>query len=30
VLVLTGELFQLNIEAQKFLDRFGLNFFNEV
>jgi cytochrome c-type biogenesis protein len=30
VLVYTGELFQLNIEAQKFLDRFGLNFFNEV
>jgi cytochrome c-type biogenesis protein len=30
VLVLTGELFQLNIEAQKFLDRFGLNFFQDV
>jgi hypothetical protein len=26
----TGELFQLNIEAQRFLDRFGLNFFSEV
>ena len=30
VLVFTGELFQLNIEAQKFLDRFGLNFFADV
>jgi cytochrome c-type biogenesis protein len=30
VLVYTGELFQLNIEAQKFLDRFGLNFFDDV
>jgi cytochrome c-type biogenesis protein len=30
VLVYTGELFQLNIEAQKFLDRFGLNFFADV
>jgi cytochrome c-type biogenesis protein len=30
VLVYTGELFQLNIEAQKFLDRFGLNFFSDV
>jgi cytochrome c-type biogenesis protein len=30
VLVYTNELFQLNIEAQKLLDRFGLNFFNEV
>ena len=26
----TNELFQLNIEAQKLLDRLGLNFFNEV
>jgi cytochrome c-type biogenesis protein len=26
VLIWTGELFQLNIEAQRFLDRFGLNF----
>ena len=30
VLIWTGELFQLNIEAQRFLDRFGLNFFNDV
>ncbi|MGH2952748.1 MAG: cytochrome c biogenesis CcdA family protein [Solirubrobacterales bacterium] len=30
VLVYTGELFQLNIEAQRFLDRFGLNFFADV
>ncbi len=30
VLVYTNELFQLNIEAQKLLDRIGLNFFNEV
>ena len=30
VLIWTGELFQLNIEAQRFLDRFGLNFFSEV
>ncbi|MGI8461782.1 MAG: cytochrome c biogenesis CcdA family protein [Solirubrobacterales bacterium] len=30
VLVWTGELFQLNIEAQKLLDGLGLNFFNEV
>jgi len=30
VLIWTGELFQLNIEAQKLLDRFGLNFFSEV
>jgi cytochrome c-type biogenesis protein len=30
VLVYTGELFQLNIEAQKLLDRFGLNFFQEI
>ena len=30
VLVYTNELFQLNIEAQKLLDRFGLNFFSEV
>jgi cytochrome c-type biogenesis protein len=26
VLIWTGELFQLNVEAQRFLDRFGLNF----
>jgi cytochrome c-type biogenesis protein len=30
VLVYTNELFQLNIEAQKLLDRFGLNFFADV
>ncbi|MGH2989700.1 MAG: cytochrome c biogenesis CcdA family protein [Solirubrobacterales bacterium] len=30
VLVYTNELFQLNIEAQKLLDRFGLNFFSEI
>lgn len=27
VLVLTGELFRLNVEIQRFLDRFGLNLF---
>jgi cytochrome c-type biogenesis protein len=30
VLVLTGELFRLNIEVQQFLDRYGLNFFQDV
>jgi cytochrome c-type biogenesis protein len=30
VLVYTNELFQLNIEAQKLLDRLGLNFFADV
>lgn len=30
ILVLTGELFQLNIEAQKMLDRWDLNFFQNV
>lgn len=30
VLIWTGELFRLNIEAQKLLDQLGLNFFNEV
>ena len=30
VLVVTGELFRLNIEAQQFLDRYGLNFFKSV
>jgi cytochrome c-type biogenesis protein len=30
VLVLTGELFRLNIEAQKFLDQWDLNFFQNV
>lgn len=30
VLVLTDELIRLNIEAQAFLDRLGLNFFQKV
>ncbi len=30
VLVLTGELFRLNIEVQQFLGRYGLNFFTSV
>lgn len=30
VLVISGELFRLNIEAQHFLSRFGLNFFQSV
>jgi cytochrome c-type biogenesis protein len=30
LLVVTGELFQLNIEVQQFLDRYGLNFFKSV
>jgi cytochrome c-type biogenesis protein len=30
VLVLSGELFRLNIEVQQFLDRYGLNFFQSV
>ena len=30
ILVLTGELFRLNIEVQNFLDRYGLNFFKSV
>ena len=30
VLVMTGELFRLNIEVQQFLDRYGLNFFKSV
>lgn len=30
VLVVTGELFRLNAEAQQFLDRFDLNFFQSV
>jgi cytochrome c-type biogenesis protein len=30
VLVLSGELFRLNIEAQKLLARFGLNFFQSL
>lgn len=30
VLVVSGELFRLNVEAQRFLDRWGLNFFQSV
>jgi cytochrome c-type biogenesis protein len=30
ILVLTGELFRLNVEAQKFLDNWNLNFFQNV
>jgi cytochrome c-type biogenesis protein len=30
VLVITGKLFRLNIEVQQFLDRFDLNFFQDV
>lgn len=30
LLVITGEMFRLNIEAQQLLDRFGLNFFQSV
>jgi cytochrome c-type biogenesis protein len=30
ILVLTGELFRLNIEAQHFLDKFDLNFFKSI
>jgi len=30
VLIWTGELFRLNIEAQRVLDDLGLNFFNDV
>jgi cytochrome c-type biogenesis protein len=30
VLVITGELFRLNIEAQKLLDQWDLNFFQNV
>lgn len=30
ILVLSGELFRLNIEAQRLLDRLGLNFFLTV
>lgn len=30
ILVLTGELFRLNVEAQRFLDRWDLNFFQEI
>jgi cytochrome c-type biogenesis protein len=30
ILVLTGELFRLNIQAQQFLDDVGINFFRSV
>lgn len=30
VLVLSGELFTLNVEVQQFLDRYGLNIFKSV
>jgi cytochrome c-type biogenesis protein len=30
VLILTGELFRLNIETQKFLEKLNLNFFQNV
>ena len=30
ILVFTGELTRLNIEAQQALDGLGINFFNEV
>jgi len=30
VLVLTGELFRLNIEVQQFLQRYDLNFFQSI
>ena len=30
VLIWTGELFQLNIQAQRLLDSVGINFFNSV
>jgi cytochrome c-type biogenesis protein len=30
VLIWTGELFRLNIQAQELLNRLGLNFFNEI
>jgi cytochrome c-type biogenesis protein len=30
ILVITGELFRLNVEAQKLLDQWNLNFFQEV
>jgi cytochrome c-type biogenesis protein len=30
VLIWTGELFQLNIQAQELLNRLGINFLNEV
>lgn len=30
ILVMTGELFRLNIEVQQLLERYGLNFFQSV
>ena len=30
VLVWTGELFQINIQAQQALDSLGINFFNTI
>ena len=30
LLVITGELFRLNIQVQQFLDRYGLNFFQSL
>jgi hypothetical protein len=30
IVVLSGELFRLNVEVQQFLDRFDLNFFQDV
>jgi hypothetical protein len=30
VLVWSGELFRLNIEAQRVMDDLSINFFNEV
>jgi hypothetical protein len=30
VLVVTGELFRLNVEVQQFLDNWNLNFFEDV
>ena len=30
ILVITGELFRLNVEVQKFLDNWNLNFFQNL
>jgi len=30
MLVVSGELYRLNIEAQRLLDGLGLNFFNSI
>lgn len=30
VLVVTGELFRMNVEVQQFLDRYGLNLFRSI